>query len=77
MDGKPFTMELDAGVTVSLVSESTYQEYWPDRQVQECNCKTRLSTYSGEPLSVLGTLVWSKLARECPAGLEENSPSAG
>ena len=40
VDGKPFTMELDTGATVSLVSESTYQEYWPDRQLQECNCKT-------------------------------------
>ena len=54
MDGKPLTMELDTGAAVSLVSESTYQEYWPDRQLQEC--KTRLSTYSGEPLGVLGTL---------------------
>ena len=54
VDGKPLTMELDTGAAVSLVSESTYQEYWPDRQLQEC--KTRLSTYSGEPLGVLGTL---------------------
>ena len=54
VDGNPLTMELDTGAAVSLVSESTYQEYWPDRQLQEC--QTRLSTYSGEPLSVLGTL---------------------
>ena len=40
------------GAAVSLVSESAYQEYWPDRQLQEC--RTRLSTYSGEPLGVLG-----------------------
>ena len=50
VDGKPLTMELDTGAAVSLVSESTYQEYWPDRQLQEC--KTRLSTYSGEPLGI-------------------------
>ena len=36
VDGKPLTMELDTGAAVSLVSESTYQEYWPDRQLQEC-----------------------------------------
>ena len=52
VDGKPLTMELDTGAAVSLVSESTYQQYWPDRQLQEC--KTRLITYSGEPLGVLG-----------------------
>ena len=39
---------------VSLVLESMYQEYCPGRQLQEC--KTRLSTYSGESLSVLGML---------------------
>ena len=54
VDGKPLMMELDTGAAVSLVSESSYQEYWPDRQLQEC--KTQLSTYSGEPLGVLGTL---------------------
>ena len=54
VDGNPLTMELDTGAAVSLVLESTYQEYWPDRQLQEC--QTRLSTYSGEPLNVLGTL---------------------
>ena len=54
VDGKLFMLELDTEAAVSLVSESTDQEYWPDRQLQECN--TRLNTYSGEPLSVLGTL---------------------
>ena len=36
VDGNPLIMELDTGAAVSLVSESTYQEYWPDRQLQEC-----------------------------------------
>ena len=34
VDGKPLTMELDTGAAVSLVLESMYQEYWPDRQLQ-------------------------------------------
>ena len=51
MENPSHAMELDTGAAVSLVLESTYQEYWPDRQLQ-----TQLSTYSGEPLGVLGTL---------------------
>ena len=47
-------MKWDTGAAVSLVSESTYQEYWPDRQLEEC--KTQLSTYSGEPLDILRML---------------------
>ena len=53
LDGKLLTMELHRSM-VSLVLESMYQEYCPGRQLQEC--KTRLSTYSGESLSVLGML---------------------
>ena len=78
LDGKPLTMELDTGTAVSLVSESMYQEYCPGRQLQEC--KTRLSTYSGESLSVLGMLeveVQYEGQSACLAGFEEILPSAG
>ena len=34
VDGKPLMMEFDTGAAASLVS-STYQEYWPDRPLQE------------------------------------------
>ena len=47
-------MELDTGAAVSLVSEYTYRRLCPYRPLQETT--TRLRTYFGEQLMVLGQL---------------------
>ena len=52
--GKPVSMELDTGATVSLISEQAYES-----QLQECFLKcseVKLRTYSGEALPVIGEL---------------------
>ena len=47
-------MELDTGAAVSLVSEETYNQHWPQQQLEESN--TRLKTYSREYLETLGNI---------------------
>ena len=52
LEGKPLRMEVDTGAAVSLVSEMTYRSLFPTLQLQPS--MTKLRTYSGEPLTVLG-----------------------
>ena len=52
LEGKPLRMEVDTGVAVFLVSEETYWSLFPTVQLQSST--TKLRTYSGEPLTVLG-----------------------
>ena len=52
LEGKPLRMEVDTGAAVSLVSEETYWSLFPMVQLQ--SSMTKLRTYSGEPLTVLG-----------------------
>ncbi len=52
VEGKSVSLELDTGAAVSLVSEATYRKLWPEKQLQESS--TRLTTYSGESLTVCG-----------------------
>ena len=54
VEGKEVIMELDTGAGVSLVSEETYQRYWPGRALQHST--VRLRTYTGESLEVLGEM---------------------
>ena len=52
LDGKPFTMELDTGAAMSLVSEATYRRLFGEKALQQSRVK--LCMYSGEPLKVTG-----------------------
>ena len=54
IDNKPVSMEIDTGVGPSLVSEATFKALWPDRALS--GSTVRLRTYSGEPITVLGTM---------------------
>jgi len=54
INGKTLTMEVDTGVSLSLVSEQTYRYLWPEAPVQ--NSSVKLKTYNGTPLKVLGTM---------------------
>ena len=55
LDGRSTQMEVDTGATLSLVSETTYGKLWKVPPKLKPTT-TRLSTYSGQRLVVLGTL---------------------
>ena len=46
------SMEVDTGVLVSLVSEETYKNFWPNKTLQKSVVVLR--TYSTEVLKTLG-----------------------
>ena len=50
-------MEVDTGAFMSLISNVTFQKLWP---VQRCPAllptKTKLCTYTGEQINVMGTI---------------------
>ena len=52
---KPHTMEIDTGASVSVISKTTYQREFKEYELQESS--VHLTTYGGEPLSVLGEIV--------------------
>ena len=47
-------MEIDTGAGVSLVSEATYKEKWPDKTLKQSSKK--LYSYSGEAIPVVGNM---------------------
>ncbi len=57
LDNVETVMELDTGATLSVMSESTYQTLWPtDGRPPLQPSTARLSTYTGERISVLGQI---------------------
>ena len=52
--GKSLQFEIDTGASLSLVSEATYRELWPDTPLHDTTVK--LKTYTGTPLKVLGIM---------------------
>ena len=54
LNGKPLSMELDTGATVSLISQNTFKRLFPGTELQQSS--TKLHSYSGESISVLGQL---------------------
>ena len=55
LGGQPHTMEIDTGASVSVISKSTYQREFTKYKLQDNS--VHLTTYGGEPLSVLGEFV--------------------
>ena len=53
-DGIPLEMEVDTGVSISLVAEDTYRHHWAHRELQQS--QLRLCTYFDESLEVMGSL---------------------
>ena len=47
-------MEIDTGVGLSLVSEATYREKWPNKTLEQSSKK--LYSYSGEAIPVIGSM---------------------
>ena len=54
VDGKQLQFEVDTGASLSLISEETYKEFWPDMSLQDTT--VNLKTYTGTPLKVLGVM---------------------
>ena len=54
VNGKTFTMEINTGTSLSLVSEQTYKYLWPEVPLQ--NSSVKLKIYTGTPLKVLGIM---------------------
>ena len=54
VDKRPVLMEVDTGAALSLVSEATFKELWPDRSPE--STRVRLCSYSGEAIPVLGSI---------------------
>ena len=55
LEGKPHTMEIDTGASVSLVSRATYQQLFKDKRMEESGLQ--LKTYGGQSLKVVGSLM--------------------
>ena len=50
-------MELDTGASVSIISQDTYDKFWPKMQAPSLTKSDMLlRTYSGAKLPVLGTI---------------------
>ena len=54
MDDRSIPMEVDTGAALSLVSEATYKEKWPEKTLEQSTKK--LYAYSGEAIPVLGSM---------------------
>ena len=52
LDGKPQCLEIDTGACVTIMSENTFNELLPQKNLAQS--KARLSTYSGERLEAKG-----------------------
>ena len=53
IEGQEVTMEVDTGAALSIISEETLQQLWPDWQLTPT--QVRLQSYSGEAIQVLGS----------------------
>ena len=51
IDSHHLLMEVDTGAAYSLISETTFKEFWPDWRLEKSD--VRLCTYSEEPIVVL------------------------
>ena len=50
-------MEVDTGASATIMSEATYRRTWPKVKAPLLQpTQTRLQTYTGEPLTVLGAI---------------------
>ena len=54
IDSHQLLMEVDTGAAYSLITDTTFKEFWPDRRLNKSD--VRLCTYSVEPIEVLGSL---------------------
>ena len=56
VDKAPLQMQVDIGASVCIISYSTYAALW-ENQPQIQNCPTKLRTYTGEEIEVVGKII--------------------
>ena len=57
VNGADLTMEVDTGVSMSLISNVTFQKLWPAQNNPALlPTESKLRTYTGEQINVLGTI---------------------
>ena len=54
IEGVTVSMQVDTGASLSLMSETTFREHWPQRSLS--STQVRLCSYSGEVIPVLGSV---------------------
>jgi hypothetical protein len=54
VEGKPVLFEIDTGASVSLMSEQAFNNTWRKKKPQLKACTTKLRTYTGQQIPVLG-----------------------
>ena len=55
VEGQQLSLEIDTGASLSLISEETRKRLWPNKRLLPTTVK--LQTYSGEALTVRGTMI--------------------
>ena len=55
VEGQQLPMEIDTGASLSLISEATWKRLWPNKRLLPSTVKLRM--YTGEPLSVRGSML--------------------
>jgi len=56
VDNSELEMEVDTGASVSIISEETYNRLWPDQKPTLRESSITVRTYSGEQLTIKGTI---------------------
>ena len=56
LNGREVVMEVDTGAAVSVISEETYRQTWKNNPPALQPSAAKLKTYTGETLTVLGTI---------------------
>ena len=54
IEGVTVSIQLDTGASLSLMSETTFRELWPQRKLT--SSEVRLSSCSGESIPVVGSV---------------------
>ena len=53
LDGNQIEMEIDTGASISLISQATFNAFWPGKQLTKKNIKLR--TYTQQEIDVVGS----------------------
>ena len=57
-NNEPLKMEIDTGAAISVISEATYKQAWKEDRMPTLHpSKTRLHTFTGEEVTVVGALM--------------------
>ena len=54
IEGVMVSMQLDTGASLSIMAETTFKEFWPQRSLS--SSQVRLCSYSGEAIHALGAV---------------------